>query len=433
MKLAAYYAGGTNGVAKDVEEAVKWLRKAADLGSSDAASELGEKYDKGNGVTKDEVEAVKWFRKAADLGSSYAMFDLGVKYDKGDGVTKDEVEAVKWFRKAADLGLSGADNYLGLIYHYGRGLPKDEAEAVSWYRKAAELGDRLAEFNLGEMYRDGDGVDKDAKEAFQWFQQSAKLGYAAAQCEVASAYLNGLGVLQDMDKAAEWYFQAAKQGRGVAQVKLGLLYKDAADTPTNRIEAHKWFNLAAAQGDEDAKSLRDKIALKMSAPELAEARKRAAAFSAGDMPAEIVEIQTQGNRSTARTPSVSARTPDEIKFRNGAKKTERHDLVEIFQVVADGMLAHLVIGVSEGQAQAAISGNLKFDYSWPKTLVMFWRFPHGKVYDGQFLILTNYTIGTYQYDTVNKSSKTVPRLTTDINTAIDYQRNPSDQFFNQNP
>jgi TPR repeat protein len=117
---------------------------------------------------------------------------------------------------------------------------------------------------------------------------------ASAQCELGSAYLNGLGVLQDTQKAAEWFFKAAIQGDGLSAVKLGLLYKEAADTPTNRIEAHKWFSLAAAQGDEDAKGLRDGIALKMSAPELAEARKRAQAFSTGNIPAQLVEIQTVG-------------------------------------------------------------------------------------------------------------------------------------------
>ena len=45
LKVADYYAGGTNGVVKDATEAVKWYRKAADLGSSDAKSKLGTMYD----------------------------------------------------------------------------------------------------------------------------------------------------------------------------------------------------------------------------------------------------------------------------------------------------------------------------------------------------------------------------------------------------
>lgn len=201
---------------------------------------------------------------------------------------------MKWYRKAADRGSSVAAFYLGVKYNNGDGVAQDKAEALHWYRKAAELGEETAQFNLGVMYRDGDGVEKDAKEAFQWFQKSAEQGYASAQCEVGIAYLKGLGVLQDPQQAAEWFFKAAKQAENLAQARLGLLYMDAANTPTNRIEAHKWFSLAAADGYENAKSLRDDIALKMSAPELAEARKRAKMFLAGDIPAQLVEIQTVG-------------------------------------------------------------------------------------------------------------------------------------------
>jgi TPR repeat protein len=133
---------------------------------------------------------------------------------------------------------------------------------------------------------------------------------------LGSAYLNGLGVLQDQQQAAEWFFKAAKQGDDLAQAKLGLLYMDAADTPSNRIEAHKWFSLSAAQGRENAKGERDDIALKMSAAELAEARKRAQAFSAGDIPAEMVEIETagvarpaaRGQRGASSAPAASRPT-----------------------------------------------------------------------------------------------------------------------------
>ena len=200
-------------------------------------------------------------------------------------------EAVKWFRKIADFS-SEAAFYLGVKYSNGEGVTEDKAEALRWYQKAAQLGDETAQFNLGVMYRDGAGVVKDAKEAFHWFQKAAEQGMDDAEVQVGYAYQLGLGVLQDHQQAEEWYFKAARQGQKLAQAKLGVIYMDAADTPTNRIEAHKWFSLAAAQGYETAKSLRDDIALKMSASELAEARKRAQAFLAGDIPAQLVEIQT---------------------------------------------------------------------------------------------------------------------------------------------
>jgi len=47
------------------------------------------------------VEALKWYRKAAEQGDSDALYTLGWRYAKGKGVTKDYKEAIKWFRQAA--------------------------------------------------------------------------------------------------------------------------------------------------------------------------------------------------------------------------------------------------------------------------------------------------------------------------------------------
>src|ERR1035438_6470447 len=50
----------------------------------------------------------------------------------------------------------------------------------------------------------------------------------------------------------------------------------------SRIAAHQWLSLAAAQGVEDAAKARDTLARKMTGRELAEASRRAKAFSSGE-------------------------------------------------------------------------------------------------------------------------------------------------------
>jgi len=136
-----YYYG--DGVAKDFEEAFKWYRKAAEQGNraakkalSDAADQgqaqaqynLGLVYASGHGVSKDLEQAVKWYRKAADQGdakaqsllveidSGYTDDDLfGLAYAGGDGGTKDKAERVKWLRKAADQGNAHAIELLKIL------------------------------------------------------------------------------------------------------------------------------------------------------------------------------------------------------------------------------------------------------------------------------------------------------------------------------
>ena len=40
-------------------------------------------------MKKNMVEAAKWYRKAAEQGNADAQNRLGVRYDRGEGVSKD--------------------------------------------------------------------------------------------------------------------------------------------------------------------------------------------------------------------------------------------------------------------------------------------------------------------------------------------------------
>jgi TPR repeat protein len=162
--LGWMYANG-RGVVKDETESLKWYRLAAEAGDSKAQLDIGIMYlDGKGGVARDREEALKWLRKpfqagltnltfniqgegAADswqvlakAGYPDAQFKLGELYRLGRGVTMDETEAAKWFRKAAEAGNPDAQNNLGAAYLTGQGVPKDESEAVKWFRKAAEAG-----------------------------------------------------------------------------------------------------------------------------------------------------------------------------------------------------------------------------------------------------------------------------------------------------
>ncbi|MDE6514315.1 MAG: caspase family protein, partial [Muribaculaceae bacterium] len=89
---------------EDYHQALVWLRKAAELGHSDAQNHLGYMYDYGLGVDKNYVEAVRWYRKSAEQGNSYAQRNLGYMYCDGLGVEKSYTEAVKWYKMAAEQG-----------------------------------------------------------------------------------------------------------------------------------------------------------------------------------------------------------------------------------------------------------------------------------------------------------------------------------------
>jgi len=166
-RLGEMYAEG-NGVAKNVQEAIKWYRMAAEKGNRSAMYSLGEMYAKGNGVAKNAQEAIKWYRMAAEKGYEPAMCSLGEMYAEGNGVAKNAQEAIKWFRMAVEKGFEPAMYSLGKMYYLRgltkRGLPDDKkelngkvvdfdkddglnsfAEAQKWFNKTIETCDRISE------------------------------------------------------------------------------------------------------------------------------------------------------------------------------------------------------------------------------------------------------------------------------------------------
>ncbi|KZK79119.1 Localization factor PodJL [Pseudovibrio sp. W64] len=53
---------------------------------------------------KDYATAFSWFRKGAELGDSEAQSNLGVMYQLGDGIPRDYVMAYMWHSLAAKQG-----------------------------------------------------------------------------------------------------------------------------------------------------------------------------------------------------------------------------------------------------------------------------------------------------------------------------------------
>jgi TPR repeat protein len=86
-------------------------------------------------------------------------------------------------------------------------------------------------------------------------------------------------------EAFKWAALAASQGDGCRQSVLAEIYSDGKITKQDLIEAFKWGDLAARNPNTGlitstvaGRGVRDAAALKMSADQIAEARKRVAAF-----------------------------------------------------------------------------------------------------------------------------------------------------------
>jgi TPR repeat protein len=131
-------------------------------------------------------EALRWFRKAAEVGDPQAQLNLGIVYMNGHGVARNDEEAARWWILSAEQGNVKAQNNLGYLYWSGRGVPQSFSEALSWYRKAANQGNADAQSNLGLAYENGQGVETDLSEAEKWYELAAAQGQVMASRKLES-------------------------------------------------------------------------------------------------------------------------------------------------------------------------------------------------------------------------------------------------------
>ncbi|MDE3181132.1 MAG: sel1 repeat family protein, partial [Acidobacteriota bacterium] len=159
------------GVRPDLEESLKWIRKAAVLDEPQAETELGWIYANGVGVNRDYTQAVTWYRKAAEQGNAAGAYGLGVRYLEGQGVQRNVPEAMKWFQAAADKGHGDAAYNLGLIYAGrmpGAEVKPDPALAAKYLGIAAEQGVGDGQCELSILEATGKGTAKDDVAAYKW-------------------------------------------------------------------------------------------------------------------------------------------------------------------------------------------------------------------------------------------------------------------------
>ena len=147
---------------------------AAAKGNVGAQLSLGYMYENGDHVLKDLGEAEKWYRRAAEMENVNAMIGLA-------SLLGDAPEATLWFRKAAENGNAGAQEMVAYRYQSGTGADIDPLEAVFWYKKAAGQNKIAAQNNLGRLYQLGIGVEKDLDQAIFWYEKAAEQGSVAAQ------------------------------------------------------------------------------------------------------------------------------------------------------------------------------------------------------------------------------------------------------------
>ena len=129
------------------------FQKLAQDGHVDAMVACGVILVEGLGVPPSEEEGIAWLRKAAELGSSQAYYELGTVYYTGiaDVLEEDAEKAFELFERAAQNKHVAAMYMMADCLAEGEGVTRDVARAVPLFYEAAEQGHRYARQRIREL------------------------------------------------------------------------------------------------------------------------------------------------------------------------------------------------------------------------------------------------------------------------------------------
>jgi hypothetical protein len=141
-----------------------------------SAFALGRLYLKGDDLPRDVYEAVRWLERSCEQGSSYAQYALAMVYLKDGEIAKDVPRAIELLEQSAEGGNAFAFYRLGRLYLEGADAPKDVDKAVEYLTASAERGNQYAQYTLGKLYLMGGDVPRDKDAARRWLEASAAQG-----------------------------------------------------------------------------------------------------------------------------------------------------------------------------------------------------------------------------------------------------------------
>jgi len=155
------------GVEQNLALARKWISLAIrDGDGARSVNAMGLTYE--NGPETDLNEALKWYDKAAEMRNRDAQYNVCRLAAQGLVSPADYKHAIDWCSTLAESGDSWGEYGLARILKQGVGAQPDLKKAAEWYKKSAEQGNPAAQFELAAIYSEGEGVQKDLVEAYKW-------------------------------------------------------------------------------------------------------------------------------------------------------------------------------------------------------------------------------------------------------------------------
>ena len=225
------------GTEEDIDNALLWLRKAANLYVPQAFRTLGQLYYRGDRVVRDVETGAKLIRIAADMGDPEGQYIVGLILKMGGRM----MEALELMTKSAENGYPPAMDCLGMMHLLGRHPESDRDTGIDLIRSAAEKGEPKAMVHLAISMLDDESKEADA---IRLCRESAAMGDTLGMITLGVLIAEGQCGSPDPETGAVWFRRAAEKGDGRAMRLLGELINDGRIEPKDGEDATFWFGRA---------------------------------------------------------------------------------------------------------------------------------------------------------------------------------------------
>lgn len=247
----ALFASGGYYIAVEKDEALMWLKRAAESNNNRAINRLAEWYLK----TGSAEAALPYLQKSAERNTFTAFYSM---YRIYSGVGKegrlDVAKAKSTFEQALALKALKPEEQIKLIYLMlsPEELVFDAQRARDLLLPMAKKGAVLAMDALADAYESGVLGAVDYKESLGWRKQAADKGDVPSILSLAVAYRDGEIAKKDMN-LYESYLNKAVANVGAsdyrAMTKIGRMFKLHTEGTHDNQKALYWFEKAAKGGD----------------------------------------------------------------------------------------------------------------------------------------------------------------------------------------
>lgn len=271
------------GTAADTAQAIDYARMAAEGGSHEAMSIVGDAYYYGwAGLEANSDTAYDYYYLASqgdDPRGDYMIGDLLfeeelyeqslqfilsatrhgsvdalVAYARalwlGAGIEANPELACQLLEQAAPQTTTGTAHFiLGYAHLLGRGVPEDKEKAIAFFDTAVALGNVSATLELASLYLQGDNLPRDTAKGIELYNRLVEKGSVKAMLRLGSGlYTGGDGFPHDAKRAAELFQMAADHGSLEGLCRLGLCYEEGEGVILNSRKAFNLYTQAAEQG-----------------------------------------------------------------------------------------------------------------------------------------------------------------------------------------